>query len=696
MRSFHGALVFRRKTGLVMKKITKKLLISAMVIGIVGGGTIAGCAGKSNVMEPGSETYMGQIMDDAENSVGSSVSLNELSAEKIYGVGSVSKVYVTAAVMQLVDRGLVELDEPIITYIPDFTMTDARYTDITVRMLMDHTSGIMGSTKKNMFLYADNYKDKDFLLENLSSQRLVHAPGEYAAYCNDGFDLLELIVENVTGMDYTEYAEKNIAAPVGATHTGSALTLFENERSAPITFAGNVSYDYDYCMSIGAGGINATASDVAKFGSAFFAGNDVLLSEKSKKAMATRWNEEGENTDIYKDGNGLGWDYVESLAYEAEGVTVLGKGGDITSQHAFLLVAPDEEVSVAVLSAGGGSDYNELMAEALLDVVLEEKGITVSHEKDETYDFTDEVPEEYRAFEGFYVFNTLSGSAYAYVSIDDSMMHVKYIDFGSEMTEEYRFTSDGSFVHVDENGVPTVDSKIGRFETNENGVYIAFETNKQVPGLGSENYYQYAAERIDPNPVSEEVSASWQEVCGRGIVLCNERYSSTMYDAPFACVYMMDELPGYIYVLNGMVGKNLQIVDKTQAIAFTTMPCSANRDLIDVNIKTQTLSDKTAVTMVTTTLGVNYRFVDELPVFDNNITEIELFDDEPQWFMIGDDVAGTTITADCPENAVIYVYNKYHEVVYSTHMLNSDGNIPLPSEGYIMFAGEDGGEICIK
>ena len=59
-------------------------------------------------------------------------------------------------------------------------------------------------------------------------------------------------------------------------------------------------------------------------------------------------------------------------------------------------------------------------------------------------------------------------------------------------------------------------------------------------------------------------------------------------------------------------------------------------------------------------------------------------------------MAGTTITVDCPEKAVIYVYNKYHEVVYSTHMLNSDGNIPLPSEGYIMFAGEDGGEICIK
>lgn len=662
-----------------MKKFSLKKVIAVMLIPVVVGTYVAGYTGNAYAKET----------DTEKNSV-------EMKDERIYCAGSVSKIYVTVAVMQLAEQGLVELDESITTYIPNFTMHDDRYTDITVRMLMNHTSGLMGTTTKDSYLYDDNYKDVDFLLENLSSQRLVHAPGEYAAYCNDGFDLLELIVENVTGMDYTEYVEKNIAEPVGATHTGSAFTLYENDLNVPITFAGNVPYDYDYCMDIGAGGICATASDVANFGSSFFTGNYVLLSEESKETMATRWNDEGVNTDIYKDGNGLGWDYVENLSYEAEGVTVLGKGGDIINQHAFLLVAPDEEVSVAVLSAGGSSSYNELVAEALLDVVLEEQGIYVSHENDETYDFTDEVPEEYRAYEGFYVFNSFSGTSYAYISFDDSLMHVKHYDFAAEETEDCRFTEDGRFVCVDENGAPTVDGKTGRFEANENGLYIAWKMNKQDPGLGSEIYYQYAAERINPNPVSEEVSASWQEVCSRGMVICSERYSSADYDTPFAHVYMIDELPGYIYVINELGGKTLQIVDESQAIAFTTMPCSANRDLVDANIKTQTLSDKTSVTMLTTTMGVNYRFVDELPVFDNSITEIALFDDEPQWFLIGDDVAGTTITADCPENAVIYVYNKYHEVVYSTHMLNSDGNIPLPSDGYIVFVGEDGGKICFK
>ncbi len=658
-----------------MKRITKSILASLLAVGMMGG-SLAADSSESGA---------------AQDTVPAAAA----SYERIYGVASVSKVYVTAAVMQLVDRGLVELDEPVTTYIPDFTMADGRYTDITVRMLMDHTSGIMGTSMRNEFLYDDNYDDQ-FLLENLAAQRLIHEPGEYAAYCNDGFELLEIIVENVTGMDYTEYVVENIAAPVGATHTGSPLTLLENDLNAPVTFPGNVPYDYEYGMCIGAGGIMATASDVANFGSAFFTGNDILLSQESQEAMATRWNDEGENADIYEDANGLGWDYVESLAYEQEGVTVLGKGGDLINQHSFLLVAPDQEVSVAVLSTGGSSTYNELAAQAILDVVLEEQGIVIDHEADHTYEFADEIPEEYLGYEGFYVFGSYYGPSYAYISFDGDMMHVQHFDFGAERTDDCRFLTDGSFISVDESGVPSVDYYAGRFEERDGHVYIAVESSTQETGLGTSTYYQYAAERIDPNPVSEEASASWQGICGREMVLCNERYSSAYYDNPFGCVYMMDELPGYVYLLATGYGRPLQIADETHAVSFTTMPCSLNRDLTDVELTSQTLSDGTSVAMLALTTGFNCRFVDELPVFDNSITEIALHDDEAQWFVIGDDMAGTTITADCPEDSVIYVYNKYHEVVYSTHMRNASGIIPLPSEGYIMFAGLDGDSIVIN
>ena len=81
---------------------------------------------------------------------------NGSSEERLYCVGSVSKVYVTAAVMQLADKGLVDIDAPLTTYIPEFRMADPRYVMITVRMPMDHTFGIMGTVSLNMELYGEN------------------------------------------------------------------------------------------------------------------------------------------------------------------------------------------------------------------------------------------------------------------------------------------------------------------------------------------------------------------------------------------------------------------------------------------------------------------------------------------------------------------------------------------------------------
>ena len=66
-----------------------------------------------------------------------------------------AKTYTAAAVLKLVDEGKVELDAPVTAYLPDFTMADGRYTDITVRMLLNHSSGLPGSTIANGFLLND-------------------------------------------------------------------------------------------------------------------------------------------------------------------------------------------------------------------------------------------------------------------------------------------------------------------------------------------------------------------------------------------------------------------------------------------------------------------------------------------------------------------------------------------------------------
>lgn len=70
-----------------------------------------------------------------------------IEAYTMYGIGSVSKMFGAVAVMQLVDEGKIDLDTPLIHYIPDFEMADERYKAITARMLLNHTSGIMQVNK---------------------------------------------------------------------------------------------------------------------------------------------------------------------------------------------------------------------------------------------------------------------------------------------------------------------------------------------------------------------------------------------------------------------------------------------------------------------------------------------------------------------------------------------------------------------
>ena len=115
--------------------------------------------------------------------------------ETLFCIASCTKVIAATAVMILVDRGLIALDVPLVRYVPDFRMADGEaYRDITVRMLLNHSSGLHGTHFRNVLTivpvsgYAAQFRDA------LANERLKHAPGEMSVYCNDGFTLIELVV----------------------------------------------------------------------------------------------------------------------------------------------------------------------------------------------------------------------------------------------------------------------------------------------------------------------------------------------------------------------------------------------------------------------------------------------------------------------------------------------------------------------
>lgn len=344
-------------------------------------------AEKANLLTQSYETTSVQyaIIDNGKVILSDQTGKNDMEGKQpltkntLYGIGSVSKIYTTAAVMKLVDEGKVDLDVPVVHYVPDFQMKDERYKRITPRMLLNHSSGLQGTGYGNSFLFEDNDTyAHDNLLQQLSNQSLKADPGEFSVYCNDGFTLAEIMVEKVSGMSFTEFIHQQFTEPLKLNHTKTPQDIGENDKFAGLyfpTYEGQLPAES--VNVIGTGGISSTAEDMVRFSQIFMGQGKGILSDKAVKAMEQEeykkgmWPGDGDSIVNY----GLGWDSVKLYPFSEYGIKGLAKGGDTGLQHASLVVLPEQKMAVAVLSSGGSSSTNQMMATEILLAALKEKGV---------------------------------------------------------------------------------------------------------------------------------------------------------------------------------------------------------------------------------------------------------------------------------------------------------------------------------
>jgi CubicO group peptidase (beta-lactamase class C family) len=147
-------------------------------------------------------------------------SKNSANADKNYLIGSCSKSFTALSVMILSEKGKIDIDKPVRTYIPWLELKDIKETEqITVRHLLNHTSGI--GSQYGFFDYPSNdsplYKSK--LTEHLKHIVLINKPGEGFCYSNLNYLLLGLLVEEVTNQKYTQFLSENVFAKIGMNHS---------------------------------------------------------------------------------------------------------------------------------------------------------------------------------------------------------------------------------------------------------------------------------------------------------------------------------------------------------------------------------------------------------------------------------------------------------------------------------------------
>jgi len=132
--------------------------------------------------------------------------------DTVYEIGSISKQFTSEAVMLLVEDGKINLDDPINKYLP--SNAPDTWKAVTVRNLLNHTSGIKDWTELKDFSYRREYTSEEFV-DLVKGPPLQFAPNTNWAYSNTGLPLLGIIVEKASGMAFEEFVTKRIFTPLG-------------------------------------------------------------------------------------------------------------------------------------------------------------------------------------------------------------------------------------------------------------------------------------------------------------------------------------------------------------------------------------------------------------------------------------------------------------------------------------------------
>ena len=192
----------------------------------------------------------------------------------IFEYGSVSKLFVYISVMQLLERGLLDLDADIHRYLPQDLSRQFNFEkNFTLRDLLNHSAGF-GEFFFNAFLDADKTKNETSLREGLlnSQPKQIFEPRTASSYSNFGSALLAYVVSFISGQEFAVFERENIIAPTGMTGTKNQPDWFNNNEFLqhkakgymPDGKGGFISAPWWYITIYPAGAMNGTAEDLAR------------------------------------------------------------------------------------------------------------------------------------------------------------------------------------------------------------------------------------------------------------------------------------------------------------------------------------------------------------------------------------------------------------------------------------------------
>lgn len=506
------------------------------------------------------------------------------STETLFCIGSCSKMLATLAVMMLSDRGLVRLDEPLATYLPGFKMASPDYARITVRMLLNHSSGFPGFDFRGAIGTAPRTDYAEQVMQTLANARLKHAPGEMSVYCNDGFTLAELLVQAVTGQGYPQFVTQNILLPLGMTRSRYATEPFADGSFAP-GYDGDTQLPQEFPNIYGSGGLYSTPSEMASLArmllnQGVFDGKQLLSTSSIAEMARNQTLTQPLQPVVITDGYGLGWDGVRQDGLAAAGVTAWHKNGGTFVYGSDFFVLPDE--GLALMITGTSTAYRPgMLAERILLQALVERGrlaalpqplSTISTPAATASSTVPVAPMAgiYAAADSIYRLQTRADGTVAMSNYADGLW--------SDDATILKMRNDGFFSSDTE---PLVSY---RSVLAQGQHYL---TRRTPNGMG---HYLRELPWLQKLDAKAPLSAAWENRLGRRWLIVNEPASSwlMMYASPALTLSSVPGLPGFVVTNADVKGKENQIADASTSDRAARMclkiPFAFGRDLDDLEI----------------------------------------------------------------------------------------------------------------
>lgn len=291
-----------------------------------------------------------------------------------FEIGSVTKSFTALAIMQLVEKGTIELDSSVEKYLPWFkAYYENKRAVITVRQLLNQNSGVPA--------FFDNDVNADVTIEqvvreHLNNIKLVNPPGTKFLYSNANYNILGEIIQVVSGQSYKEYIEQNIFTPLEMKH--SYVSKEEAEQNGLAAgyrpwFGHPIKADLPYFEgNVPSGHIISCAEDMSHYLSVFinegkYKDISILSSEGIKVLMEpsvkTLVPMGTEATESYY---AMGW----GVNYKNGKIDILEHTGETSNYHAHVVIKPEEKIGIVELDNVGGFITAGQIAPGVSKIVL--------------------------------------------------------------------------------------------------------------------------------------------------------------------------------------------------------------------------------------------------------------------------------------------------------------------------------------